>query len=195
MPGGMTMGGAHTPLAEQQVLLSASDQIPNLPTIAGLGLPMTVQATILLIAMGIVTWAAISDLRSNIIPNSVTVALFVLWTGWVVSGGAAQVWYSLAIGLAIFAIGAVLFHFGQMGGGDVKFLTVLGIWAGPTHILAVLFIVAIAGGLLTLFWAVNQHFLAPALGRIATTDTKRMVPYGVAIAMGAYFLFARLWTG
>ena len=190
MPGGMKMGGAQTPFADQPILGSVSD---HLPTIAGFGLPMTVQATILVLAAGIVTWAAISDLRSNIIPNAVHVALFVLWTGWVISGGAAQVWYSLAIGLAIFAVGAFLFHFGQMGGGDVKFLTVLGIWAGPAEIFPLLLVVAVAGGFLTIFWVVNQQFLAPALGRIAETDSKRMVPYGVAIAMGAYFLFARLW--
>jgi hypothetical protein len=31
------------------------------------------------------------------------------------------------------------------------------------------------------------------LGRIVGTDAKRVVPYGVAIAAGAYLMFARLW--
>lgn len=191
MPGGIDMGGAFQMLSAQPAMLADSD---ILPTLAGFGLPLTVQATILVLAMGVVTWAAISDLRSNIIPNSANVALFVLWTGWVVSGAEAQVWYALAIGAGIFLLGAVLFHFGQMGGGDVKFLTVLGIWAGPQEIGPFLIQVAFAGGVLTMAWVVNSRYVAPALGRMVTSESKRMVPYGVAIAAGAYLLFARLWN-
>lgn len=191
MPGGVNMGGALETLTAQPATLADGTV---LSTLAGFGLPLTVQATILVIATGVVTWAAISDLRHNIISNSVNVALFVLWTGWVVSGGEAQVWYSLAIGLGIFVVGAILFRFGQMGGGDVKMLTVLGIWAGPHEVGPFLIQVAFAGGVLTMAWLVNSNYVVPALGRVIPTDAKRMVPYGVAIAAGAYLLFARLWN-
>lgn len=177
--------------SDQQIALAENGQQQIL---AGFGLPLTVQATILVLAAGVVTWAAISDLRSNIIPNSANVCLFVLWTGWVLSGADVQVWYALGIGVGIFLLGAVLFHFGQMGGGDVKFLTVLGIWAGPAQVVPFLIQVAFAGGLLTMAWVVNGRFVAPALGRFVETDSKRTVPYGVAIAAGAYLLFARLWN-
>lgn len=190
MPAEMTMGGAIQALSAQPVTLSDGQYFPAL---ASFGLPLTVQATILLAAAGIVTWAAISDLRTNIIPNSSNVGLFVLWTAWVISGADAAVWYSLGIGAAAFLVGAVLFHFGQMGGGDVKFLTVLCIWAGPAEVLPFLLHVAFAGGVLTLAWIVNGHFVAPALGRFIDTGAKRVVPYGVAIAAGAYLLYARLW--
>ena len=191
MPGGRKMGGAIETLSGQPASLADGG---NILTLAGFGPSMTVQATILVLAAGVVTWAAISDLRSNIIPNAVHVALFALWTGWVVSGAEAQVWYSLAIGAGIFLLGAILFQFGQMGGGDVKLLTVLGIWAGPSDILMFLIQVAFAGGLLTMAWIVNGSFVAPALGRVVSSEAKRTVPYGVAIAAGAYFLFARLWN-
>jgi prepilin peptidase CpaA len=187
----MNMGGAFETLSARPATLAGSD---ILPTIAGFGLPLTVQATILVIAAGLVSWAAISDLRSNIIPNSAIVALFALWTGWVVSGANVQVWYALAIGAGIFLLGAILFHFGQMGGGDVKFLTVLGIWAGPQEVGPFLIQVAFAGGVLTMAWIVNSRYVAPALGRMVPGDTKRVVPYGVAIAAGAYLLFGRLWN-
>jgi prepilin peptidase CpaA len=177
--------------SEQQLSLAGSEKLQML---AGFGLPLTVQATILVLAAGVVTWAAISDLRGNIIPNSANVALFVLWTGWVLSGADVQVWYALGIGVGIFLLGAVLFHFGQMGGGDVKFLTVLGIWAGPAQVLPFLVQVAFAGGVLTMAWVINGRFVAPALGRVVDTESKRVVPYGVAIAAGAYLLFARLWN-
>jgi prepilin peptidase CpaA len=190
MPGDLNMGGAADALSAQPITLSEG-QFPT--SLASFGLPLTVQATILVLAAGVVTWAAISDLRSNIIPNSANVALFALWTGWVVSGADVQVWYSLGIGAAIFVTGAVLFHFGQMGGGDVKLLTVLSIWAGPSEVLPFLIQVAFAGGVLTMAWIVNGHIVAPALGRIVQTDAKRVVPYGVAIAAGAYLMIARLW--
>jgi len=191
MPGGMNMGGALETLSVQPATLADGT---ILPTLAGFGLPMTAQATILVLATGVVSWAAISDLRNNIIPNSVHVALFMLWTGWVLSGADVQVWYSLAIGIGIFLVGAVLFNFGQMGGGDVKLLTALGIWAGPHEVGPFLIQVAFAGGVLTMAWMVNSNYIVPALGRAVPADAKRMVPYGVAIAAGAYLLFARLWN-
>ena len=110
MPGDMNMGGAVDALSAQPHTLSEGH---TLTTLAGFSLPLTVQATILVLAAGVVTWAAISDLRSNIIPNSANVALFVLWTGWVVSGADVHVWASLGIGAAIFLIGVALFHFGR----------------------------------------------------------------------------------
>jgi prepilin peptidase CpaA len=191
MPGDLNMGGAVDVLAAQPMALSEG---PYLTSLASFSLPLTVQATILVLAAGIVTWAAISDLRSNIIPNSANVALFVLWTGWVVSGAEVQVGYSIGIGTATFLVGAILFHFNQMGGGDVKLLTVLGIWAGPAEALPFLLQVAIAGGALTMVWIAYGRFAAPALGRIASIESKRVVPYGVAIAAGAYLLLLRLWN-
>jgi prepilin peptidase CpaA len=181
MPAEMTMGGAMESLPAEPVML------------ASFSLPLTVQATILLAAVGVVTWAALSDLRSNIIPNSANVALFVLWTAWVVSGAEASPGYSLAIGAAVFLFGAALFYFNQMGGGDVKLLTALGIWAGPAEILPFLLQVAVAGGVLTAAWILHGRLAAPVLGRVMPADAKRVVPYGVAIAAGAYLMFARIW--
>ena len=76
----------------------------------------------------------------------------------------------------------------------MKLLTVLSIWAGPYEVLPFLIQVAFAGGVLTMAWILNGHIVAPALGRVVRTDSKRMVPYGVAIAAGAYLMIARLWT-
>ena len=191
MPGGSNMGGALQSLATQQSALTDNG---HTVVLGGASLPVSIQGAILLVGAGIVSWAAISDLRSNIIPNAANVALFVLWTGWVISGANAQIWPSLGIGIGIFLLGAVLFHFGQMGGGDVKFLTVMGIWAGPSEVLPFLIQVAFAGGLLTMAWIVHGRLVAPALGRVIPTESKRSVPYGVAIGAGAFLLFARLWT-
>lgn len=163
--------------------------------IAGSSFPLSLQALILLSLAGLVAWTAISDMKTQIIPNSAVTAIFVLWVGWVVSGAAVQVLHSLGIGLAIFAVGAFLFHRGQVGGGDVKLLTVLGIWAGPQEALAFLIHVALAGGALTMAYIMHMRFVAPALGKVVTIEKKRFVPYAVAISAGAFLLITRLWAG
>jgi Flp pilus assembly protein protease CpaA len=47
-----------------------------------------------------------------------------------------------------FALTAVLFWLGGIGGGDVKLVTALGAWLGPWGLLQALFWIALAGGVL-----------------------------------------------
>ena len=190
MPGDVWKGGALDPSRLEPVSAANAADLQ----LAGFSVSWTPQTVILMIFIGIVLWAGVNDLRRGTITNTINSALFVLWVAWVVTGGQASVFASLGIGVAIFLLGAVLFHFGQMGGGDVKMLTVLGIWAGPNEILMFLIQVAFAGGLLTMLWIAHFRFLAPALGRIEPDDSKQFVPYGVAIAAGALLLATRLWT-
>ena len=190
MPDDTWMGGALDPSRLEPISTANAADLQ----LAGFSALWTPQTVILMVFIGIALWAGVNDLLRGTIPNTINTALFVLWVAWVVTGGPASVFASLGIGAAIFVLGAVLFHFGQMGGGDVKMLTVLGIWAGPDEILIFLTQVAFAGGLLTMFWIAHFRFLAPALGRIESADSKRVVPYGVAIAAGALLLAARLWT-
>lgn len=192
MPGESYMGGAPDAGSIQPQPLA---DIAATFSTAGFTVPMTVQATILLLLAGIVAWAAISDLLYTIIPNAANTALFVLWVAWVVSGAPVSVLYALLIGVGVFLIGAVLFHYGVMGGGDVKLLAVLALWAGPQEITMFMIHVALAGGLLSLLWMTRLRVIAPAFGKFAETDGRRVVPYGVAIAAGAFLLIARLWTG
>jgi len=181
-------------------LLNASAQ-PAWPAddrsafIAGSTFPLSLQALILLLLAGLVAWTAISDLKTQIIPNTAVTAIFVLWVAWVISGAEVQALYALGIGLAIFTVGAFLFHRGQVGGGDVKLLTVLGIWAGPQEAVIFLIHVALAGGALTMAYIMHMRFVAPALGRVVTAEKKRFVPYAVAISAGAFMLITRLWAG
>lgn len=163
--------------------------------IAGPAFPLSLHALILLSLAGLVAWTAISDMKTQIIPNTAVTAIFVLWVGWVVSGADVQPLHALGIGLAIFTVGAFLFHRGQVGGGDVKLLTVLGIWAGPQEATIFLIHVALAGGLLTMAYIMHMRFVAPALGRVVTIEKKRFVPYAVAISAGAFLLITRLWAG
>ncbi len=191
MSGNLWMGGPSESALVEPALVPTTTAVIE---IAGVGVPLTAQATILLMLAGIVTWAAISDLLRGTIPNAANTAMFVLWVAWVISGAEASIGYSFLIGAGVFALGAVLFQLGQMGGGDVKMLTALAIWAGPSEFLVFLIQVAFAGGILTIVWLTHMRFVAPAIGRMPANVTERFVPYGVAIAAGAYLMIARLWS-
>ena len=62
MPGGMDMGGAPNFLSGQPDALAGHE---HLQMLAGFGLPLTVQATILVLAAGVVTWAARVNRRTR----------------------------------------------------------------------------------------------------------------------------------
>jgi len=85
---------------------------------------------------------------------------------------------ALAAALMAGAAFAPLYLLRQMGGGDLKLMTTTGLLMGMPRIPALCLSVAIAGGLLALWWLWHARRHAPA-GR-----TQRM-PYAVAVAAGS----------
>ncbi|MGH6953854.1 MAG: A24 family peptidase [Alphaproteobacteria bacterium] len=146
--------------------------------------------------------AAISDLSRYIIPNAISIALVVLFAAAALAGDARIDWIShLGAAVAIFAIGAVLFRFGALGGGDVKLLAAASLWMGFAGLLPYLFVVALAGGALTLLLLALRFALPRAWGVLGRGVNLRLptmltagarVPYGVAIAAGALVMAPRL---
>lgn len=126
--------------------------------------------------------AAFTDLRRRQIDNWLNAAialgapLFWHTTGLDLAGIGIQ----FAIAAATFALLAVLFAFGAMGGGDVKLLTALALWIEPLWFLKLVIVMALAGGVLTLVFA-GLHFMRRRGGKVA-------IPYGIAIS------FAGLWV-
>jgi len=157
---------------------------------------VTAEATILAILAGIVTWAAISDLLSTRIPNTANAAILALWIAWAIVNPKVAILFSLGIGITLFAFGAALFHFNMMGGGDVKFLAVLGLFAGPDEILFFLIYVSLFGGVLSILGLLQTRtsITVPVVTLVQTTRGRQTVPYGAAIAAGAYIMIASLWS-
>ena len=99
-----------------------------------------------------------------------------LWPGVAVQVGMA---------LIVFALFAAAFACGMMGGGDVKLIAALALWRVPlapgeppfAPLLALLTVMAVAGGLLTLAMVVRHRW--------RRADGQPEIPYGVAIAAGA----------
>ena len=76
--------------------------------------------------------------------------------------------------------------------GDVKLLSVAGLWAGP-HLIAVLVIVtAIAAGFVSILMAILAHRRAPSIEEESVTLVKPPIPYGVAIAIGGLATLAMI---
>jgi prepilin peptidase CpaA len=128
------------------------------------------------------------DLAERTISNRLNLAVAVLApVSWWSAGLSPWPDIALQIGVAtlVFLFFAGAFAVGMMGGGDVKLLTALALWRVPllpgepsfAPLLALLTIMALAGGLLTLVMLV--------LHRRSGAPGKPEIPYGLAIAVGA----------
>ena len=148
---------------------------------------------ILLTALAIIlVVAAVIDVRTFTISNrlNAVVALLAPLYWW---SEHLPLWPDIAlqigIALAVFAVLAITFTIGMMGGGDVKLAAALALWFSPASTVKFLVIMSIAGGILTAIVLI-AHKLRP--GRIKNsygeTDGKVEVPYGVAIAFGALWI-------
>lgn len=140
----------------------------------------------LLIALAIaLLYAAFTDIRSRTIANWLNIAIAALAPAfWWASGLALwpDVAIQLGVAVAAFAVFAGMFALGMMGGGDVKLLTALALWIEPSAFLQLLLVMAVAGGVLTLLMGV-VHVMRKRKDKLA-------IPYGVAIAFGAFWILA-----
>jgi prepilin peptidase CpaA len=121
-----------------------------------------------------------------------------------VAGTPVEAWpWALAIAAAVLAVGAVLFAFDIMGGGDVKLLAVCVLWAGPALAPSFILLTALVGGALALLYLMWGRYVAPALQLRAFsaipnlpagagTGGGQILPYGVAIAVSGLFVVAEL---
>ncbi len=129
--------------------------------------------------------AAVWDWRSRTIPNWLNAA-FALGAipFWWASG--LHLWPGVAlhvgVAVAVFAVFAIVFQLGMMGGGDVKMLGALALWLPPLAVLQLLFVMSVAGGLLTLALMI-AHKLRKSGGQLE-------IPYGIAIAFAGMWLIS-----
>ncbi|HYD07193.1 MAG TPA: prepilin peptidase [Reyranella sp.] len=139
--------------------------------------------------------AGVQDLRSMHIADGFSLAiagLFVVWAaGEIASGRMALLGAGLAVGcaVAVFAAGAAVFAVGALGGGDVKLLSAVSLFAGPSGLPGFLTITAIAGGLLGVAILAGAPIGQPAMGPLRVR-LRAGLPYGPAIAAGGLWVAA-----
>jgi prepilin peptidase CpaA len=158
--------------------------------------------------------AALKDIRERRIPNALTGALAALYPVYVLVSPTPVAWLA-ALGLAalVFVVGLGLFARELIGGGDVKLLAALSLWAGPEQFVWFILVTTLTGGVLSLIslwyrrWGgLVEAYLAarrpvPASGHPSGSsggsadevpDRSNTLPYGVAIAAGGIALIVEL---
>ena len=153
--------------------------------------------------LAFLAWAACNDALEFKIPNSATFAIASLYPIYVLANPLPVDWIgAILVAVATFVPGFVLFSAGGFGGGDVKLLSAVSLWAGPKFILPLLVTMGIAGGLLALLvWVGSRLRLGRfvACGDVSLTNREYAaplhLPYGVAIAAGAGLVGLRLLSG
>ena len=127
--------------------------------------------------------AAVEDGRTREIANWKSGAIALLAPLWWFASGMAP-WPDMAIQLgiavAVFALFCLVFHFGLMGGGDVKLIVALSLWLPLGAFVMMLMVMSIAGGVLTIGMLI--------LRGVRRGDAPIEVPYGIAIAFAALFV-------
>jgi prepilin peptidase CpaA len=133
----------------------------------------------------LLTWAAVADVAARTIPNAVAVMLAVFFVVFAAGTGLGpwQTTMHFACAAALLAAGFALYLAGLFGGGDAKFLAASGLWFGFDRAPVFLASVALAGGGLSLLCMAADTSRANRGTRAAPAKT---IPYGVAIAIGAF---------
>ncbi len=158
-------------------------------------------------------YAAYSDYKDYILSNKLCLTVFVLYfcflgAGYIDGNPLPLNYVLISAGLSfiLFLILLIFFALNMMGGGDVKLIPIVALWAGFNLINQYLLITAIVGGLLAgiiiiknrLFTKKNVKYSkndVKSSGNIKLTMSKmkqEKIPYGIAISFGGLFVAWKL---
>ena len=139
----------------------------------------------------LVIYAMVSDARHLTIPNWVAGSLIVLFVLHIpFSKYSTPVLHHLLVALSVFAVGFFLFAVRWFSGGDVKLMTAVALWAGPSQILSLVALTALLGamlavGVLAATYLSDKGFfqpISPHLDWLVPRWARRgLLPYGLAI--------------
>ena len=158
------------------------------------------QTGCLITLAGLLVSAAWQDFRTLHIGNGLPIAIAAVFGVWAAVGHLEGAYSITALGLsiacaaALFLVGAAAFAAGMLGGGDVKLLAAVGLFAGPAQVVDLLLVTALGGGLLGVA-ALAGAPLGPGAGPGEATLRGRLrgrLPYGPAIAVGGLWVATKL---
>src|SRR5262249_28921528 len=100
----------------------------------------------------------------------------------------------VSAGVIVLVVSFICFANGWIGGGDAKLAAATALWFGFSHLLDYLLIASLFGGALTVlllqlrrfplpFWLQDQEWAK------RLHDNKAGIPYGVALAAAALFIY------
>jgi prepilin peptidase CpaA len=165
---------------------------------------MLIEAMLLAALAVMLCIAALGDIRSYRIPNTLNLAVAVTaipyWIVKIAYGHvevSAWLWPQVALIAAVFVIMITLMFLNILGGGDAKLLLALAFWLPPAHYLNMIVFMSIAGGLICVVLLLKQRTngsmpITTMNGDTTQSKTKQRVPYGVAIAAGGLIPVSQL---
>lgn len=151
---------------------------------------MLFQVALALFAALMIT-AIATDFTKLRIPNWISIGLVAAWALYAISPGVlVPVLPSLAYALGALVLAFVLFCFEVWGGGDAKLFTAAALWVGPHSLEFFVVLTVILGGaesllMLTPLGALQVRLAHGTEVAATTTPRKRVIPYGIAIALAA----------
>ena len=156
---------------------------------------MTAELLVLIVLPILLALAAGWDIASFTIPNFLQIALIASFAVFVLATGMAPavIGGHLLAGFLGLVVGFTLFALGFIGGGDAKLFACVVLWLGFTNLLDYAVVASIMGGALTLLILAARQMPLPALltGQawiLRLHDAKGGIPYGVALAAGAFLI-------
>jgi prepilin peptidase CpaA len=148
---------------------------------------------------GLLTLAAYGDIRNYRIPNWLSLAIAALYPVHVLASNVPVDWIgAVIVTFVVFVLAVVLFVGRVMGGGDVKLIAAVALWAGPAFIADFIVVMALSGALLAIMlMSPLRHGLALAFEKAGNHQSRdavlaKIIPYGLAIAVGGYVVGLRL---
>jgi Flp pilus assembly protein protease CpaA len=106
--------------------------------------------------LALLALAALTDLRERRIPNWLTGGVAALYPGYVLLSPAPVAWLAaLALAAGVLGVGVALFARQLIGGGDVKLIAALSLWAGPEQFVLFALVTTLVGGVLALITLIS----------------------------------------
>lgn len=138
---------------------------------------------LILLAVGCLIMAAMSDIRAFKISNIYPACLLLLFVASRAIWGFSPADWSHVLHFAIaLAAGMVCFRIGWIGGGDAKLYAAAAIWFAGVNAALLIFATGLAGLLLAIVYIMKR---LASHNPDESKRSERRIPYGVAIAGGA----------
>lgn len=152
---------------------------------------------VLLLFPAALAYAAVMDILTMTIPNRISIALLAAFPLAAFLAGLSM--HAALMHLAAFAVVLLfcmaLFAFNLLGGGDGKLLASVALWVGFDQLLPFMALVALAGGVVAIFFAAARRIPAGAVNMpewaARLHDSKNGIPYGLAISAGGFLIYPK----
>jgi prepilin peptidase CpaA len=151
----------------------------------------------------LIAYATISDYRHLKIPNWISVALCGVFLAYAPHFATwSDILGHIGVASAVLVLAIALYALGWFGGGDVKLLAAVALWAGPHQVFELAVLTGLIGGALGVLLLALRLLLhrrpslwCPApLDRVLVWARQGVCPYGLAIGAAALICVPKMFS-